>query len=173
MLFHNTPTGNLGDLFKSTFQSAYSILSKNIKLLSLKNNLGHELYAFLFTQTLFYMSQKKKKIREQALNDLYTVCDSFFAYLNNSYFQKRFDFYKSRCFDGFIRNDWFLSKYPNQPDIRLFIVFGDCLYNSDCVTDYDDAPISTRSVFEQMEYNKMMLKIQEILQEYCKSVGKL
>ena len=173
MFWRKVPRENLGLLFKDTFQRITSILYREKDLVEIHNNLGHELYAFLFSTSIFYATRFNKALRDAAVHDLVTVCDSMFATMNNAYFQRRQDFYARIARSGQIRNEWFLSNFPDQPDIRMYIAFGDCLYNADCVNDYIGAPVSIRDFTDKISFNKMMLQIQDILQEYCKSVSKL
>ena len=133
MFGRRVPNSNLGILFKEVFQNILSILYREKDLVSLRVHLGHELYAFLFTTTLFYATLLKKSLRDSAVHDLTTVCDTMYASMNDSIFYNRMAFYKDLAGSGQIRNEWFLTSFPNQPDIRMYIAFGDCLYNSDCV----------------------------------------
>lgn len=173
MFGRKVPNANLGVLFKDAFQNILSILYREKDLLSLRSNLGQELYAFLFTLTLFYATHLKRSLRDAAVRDLTTVCDAMYASMNDSRFQIRQAFYRNIAGSGQIRSEWFLTDFPNQPDIRMYIAFGDCLFNADCVKDYAGASISLRGFDEKISFNQMMLQIQDIIQEYSKAISKI
>lgn len=173
MFGRKVPRGNLGELFKCTFQKILSILYSNHKALSLEFGYEIELYAFLYAVTLFLALSKKKPLQDALLRDFDTVCDSYFQNINSPYTFKRRSFYFQIAETGNVRNEWFLTDYPARSDFNMFIAFGDCLYNPSCIRDYSNASVSVRSIFDQMEFNRMMGEIREVLLSYCKSFTKL
>ena len=169
---------NMGEMFDSYYVKMLDIIRPIA--IDYSTTYDYELLTFLYSSTLFYAGHLKKnkqeKVREEVLEVLGEKFELYWMGLDGkvkSSFSKRMDFYISVANGLQPRCEWCLGTDSKQTDIRLFIAFGDRIFNPDCCDDYVNAPAVIRSILEVQQFAEMMLKIQELVKAYIGEFKKL
>lgn len=167
---------NMGETFDDYFVKMLDIIRPVASNYS--NTYDFELLTFLYSLTLYYARFLKKKKQDKVRADVLEALGEKFAWywmaLDGTVkksFSKRMDFYISVIKGLPIRCEW--CEESNQPDIRLFIAFGDRIFNPNCCDDYENAPLVVRSIFEVEKFAKMMNEIKGLVQMYIVEFKKL
>lgn len=67
----------------------------------------------------------------------------------------RLDFYRNRATVGTVRGDFLPNDIPiakrKWPPYRYSIIFCDCIYNPECLNDYDGAPVPINGIFDSVD----------------------
>ena len=86
----------------------------------------------------------------------------------------RLDFYRSRATTGAIRGDSLLYNISDAkrkwPPYRYSVIFCDCIYNSECLGDYDGAPVRIDSYFESVNQIPLFETIIQQFDHYTKEI---
>jgi hypothetical protein len=178
MFFRKKPTVSLdmGVVFDDYFVKMLDVIRPIASNYS--NTYDFELLTFLYSLTLFYSGflkkNKQEKVRAEVLEVLGEKFTWYWMALDGtvkSSFSKRMDFYTSVVNGLPLRCEWCAES--NQPDIRLFIAFGDRIFNTNCCDDYENAPLVIRSIFEVQKFAEMMNEVKGLIQRYIGEFKKL
>lgn len=113
-------------------------------------------------------SEKYSLEISQALSD-------YLLGMGTELFSKRFNFYIDVANGRMVRGMWSASDIPpavlDVPMLRCAVAFGDCITNSDCISDYDNAPIAVQSFADQLEFtNIFTTKFYSLVKSYCTEI---
>ncbi len=131
MFWKRSSQFDIGELFNTHFTEMLDLIRPYGQLYWESYLFDFELLAFFYTLTFYYIVQFKGKKRQDLVENLnQKLSQSFGFYFNSSgYLEKRIKFYRDIIKPGFLRAEWNYGTTSTQPDIRLFIAFGDILYN--------------------------------------------
>ena len=89
----------------------------------------------------------------------------------------RRDFYLVQSRNCSLRGEFMMDDIPdyrkNWPPYRYSVIFCDCVYNPDCLTNYDNAPTVIKSIFDQAEESAFWSSIMKDFDGYSSDIKKL
>lgn len=87
---------------------------------------------------------------------------------------ERLNFYRSRATLGNVRGDFLLDDIPTAkrewPPYRCSVIFCDCIYNPECLSDYDNAPVMINDIFNSVEQVALFITIIREFENYTKKL---
>lgn len=86
----------------------------------------------------------------------------------------RLDFYRSRTTQGEIRGECFYFDIPpikrQWPPYRYSVILCDCIFNPDCIKNYDAAPVLIKNIFDQVNELPLFVTITQEFENYTREL---
>ncbi len=86
----------------------------------------------------------------------------------------RINFYKSHSLGDNLRGEFLLDDIPsstkNWPPYRYGVILCDCIYNPNCIIDYDNSPVLVTGISSHLEESVFFRSILGYFEEYAKAI---
>ena len=170
-------TETISGCFISHFMVITGLLSNSIYS---RNPVMSELFAAMLSTLEFISSYYEIDIDDERNEILKWFLTPFSTQPKHEFAQftqkidARLDFYRSRTTTGTVRGDFLLNEIPavkrQWPPYRYSVIFCDCIYNPECIKDYDNAPVLLNDIFGSVEQLSLLCTISQEFEAYTKEL---
>ena len=161
---------SISTIFDNSFEAFYEILKGKKESLPPDTYRDMESFSFLYTVATYFIAQLRDPLRENAMNELHSFIKKAYPLYINRFFEQRNEFYCNFIGSKMPKAIWYSDSIPDVPEIKMYLAFGDILFDPSLRSNYDDSGMPIVSIFSQVESLKAFNSLQEPYFLYCRAL---